>query len=614
MKFFKTICFGLLIISGLQSINAQNSNFQNKCGTGSPSRNWEAEFQKLVTQHTLNQTAGKPQQAYVIPVIVHIIHGGQPVGTYPNVSQAQTSQQIATLNNDLAGTGVYTANYPANAFAAWASTANVSPASLDANGRVAIANCNIQFCLATQDTNGNVLPEPGIDRINYNTMGWSNPASPSFSTLPTFYNLFDNIIKPQTIWDVTKYLNIWVSENNPYLGLAGYAAYPYLSTLNDLPLNDIGTATTDGIWCRAVNFGYMGHVVSHEAGHWLGVWHTWGDSLCGNDYCNDTPRAPAPTFGSPNYPYNVNGCTGSGNGVMFMNFMDYTDNEGIYMFTTDQANRMQTAMANSPYRKDLGTHNLCSVENVAAVSWFISANTICTGKTLNLSNESLGWPAPLSYTWSSSGGTFNPGPQAVSPGIQFSTPGIYTITLASSNGTVSVYTKTITVTSPSIYFSSTSQTICQGAVANFTVDGVNTYTWQPGNVMNSVVSFTPSSSQTYTCEALEVNNCRTSGVVEVVVSPCTGMDAWSENQLTLSIYPNPAKEILNLEINTNQIPKVTIWITDAIGRILHHENADVRSKDQLFPIDISSFDTGIYFIKVQSPDGLINSHKFVKKE
>lgn len=615
MKFLKKLNFLFLVIFSIQIVHAQNGNSSTHCGSKGPGQEWKSEFQKLVVQFTANKTSSRPAPAYVVPVVVHIIHSGQPVGTFPNVSQQMVNDQIVTLNNDFAGTGLSTSNYPANAFSTWASTANVSPASLDANGRVAIANCNIEFCLAKTDTNGNVLPEPGIQRYDFNAMGWPDPLSPPYFSLSTFSALFDTIIKPQTIWDPAKYLNIWVYPN--YFGLGGYAYYPALSTLNGLvPASEIATPTNDGIYCETFEFGSPYHIVSHEAGHWLGLIHTWGDTLCGNDYCNDTPTAPAPTSGSPVYPSNVNACGTSGNGVMFMNYMDYTNDNAKYMFTTDQANRMQTAMENSPYRKFLGTHNLCSVENVPVVSIFNSANIACTGKTLQLNNMSIGWPAPSSYSWSATGGTFYPGPQAISPSIEFPTAGIYTITLATSNGTTSVFTKTISVTSPTLYFSSTSQTICQGATAGFTVDGVSTYTWQPGNVMNYEVSFTPSASQTYTCVGLEINNCKTSGIVDVVVDPCTGIHAYEPYDLKFRIYPNPAKEILNLEINTNNnnnVSPLSLQITDAVGRIIFEEKTG-GTKDHHHAIDILNFDNGIYFIKVQSPDGLISSRKFVKRE
>lgn len=621
--------FGTLLFLGIGlSINAQN-NGENSCGTSIPSQQWEAQFQQLIEQHVSNKTANKSQQAYTIPVIIHVIHGGQNVGTYPNLAQAQLNSQIQVLNNDFAGTGFNTGNYPATAFATWAATNNISPNSLDANGRVAIANTGVQFCLAQIDPNGNVLAEPGIERKNYNNYGWGNPASPSLD-YTGFKNLMDGTIKPQTIWDVTRYLNIWVTDGNLNAtgGLLGYATFPPLSTLSGLGFAT-GTASDDGFWCYAQAFGsslvypsgtYMqgynrGRTCTHEIGHWVGLRHIWGDAQCATDYCADTPPARVSNSGSPSYPYNATGansCTGnSPNGQMFMNFMDYTNDPAKYMFTTDQANRIQTAMANSPYRKFLGTHNLCSVTNVGATALFNSSNAACTGVGLSLTNNSTGWPPP-SYTWAATGGTFSPNPQITSPIINFDSPGVYVVTLTSSNGTTSVYSKTITVTSPTLYLSSTSQTICQGNSALFYANGVDSYTWQPGNIESAIGTFSPSTSTTYTCFGTEINNCKTSSIVEVVVSPCVGLDSYLKTDFNLAVYPNPAKDILTIQLNTGTPSQFVVEITDAVGRIVRNETVDTVSGNLVHPIEISSFDTGIYFVKVHNVNGSSQTVKFVK--
>ena len=108
-----------------------------------------------------------------------------------------------------------------------------------------------------------------------------------------------------------------------------------------------------------------GRTLTHEVGHYLGLRHIWGDGACATDYCDDTPPAAAQNTGAPSsYPLNVGTCispTNSPDGEMFMNFMDYPWDPYKYMFTTDQTIRMQTAMMNSPFRNQLGNHNLCSV-------------------------------------------------------------------------------------------------------------------------------------------------------------------------------------------------------------------------------------------------------------
>jgi hypothetical protein len=362
-----------LLLFGI-TIYAQQEN--QSCGTSVPSEMWENEFQKLILEYKTNPKSQKQASTvYTIPIIFHVIHSGQPIGTFPNISQGQINSQITVLNQDFSGNGFNSSSYPSNAFVNWVNTQSLPSASIDSNGRVKIADVGIQFCLATKDTNGNLLPEPGINRINYLFLNLPNPSS--YSTQATMKAYLDNILKPQTVWDVTKYLNVWITDKNNALSYTGVSSVPPLSGLMGVPNNS--TDSTDGIWCFAKVIGsnnlfpsgiygsplVEGRTLTHEVGHYLGLRHIWGDGACATDYCDDTPPAAAQNTGTPtSYPLNAGSCSGPSNspdGEMFMNFMDYSRDPYKYMFTPDQTARMQTAMINSPFRNQLGNHNLCSV-------------------------------------------------------------------------------------------------------------------------------------------------------------------------------------------------------------------------------------------------------------
>jgi hypothetical protein len=149
-----------LLLFGI-TIYAQQEN--QSCGTSVPSEMWENEFQKLILEYKTNPKSQKQSSTvYTIPIIFHVIHSGQPIGTFPNISQGQINSQITVLNQDFSGNGFNSSNYPSNAFINWVNTQSLPSANTDSNGRVKIADVGIQFCLAAKDTSGNLLTEPGI--------------------------------------------------------------------------------------------------------------------------------------------------------------------------------------------------------------------------------------------------------------------------------------------------------------------------------------------------------------------------------------------------------------------------------------------------------------------
>ncbi|MCX8143036.1 MAG: M43 family zinc metalloprotease [Bacteroidia bacterium] len=454
----------------------QEQPIKRTCGTVAPPVEWEEQFQKLIEQYVKDHPEimnGRVYTNYTIPIVFHVVHGGQAIGTYPNLAQGQINSQVQVLNADYSGTGLNVGNYPSNAFVNYA--ASLPAANKDANGRVKIANTGIQFCLATKDPNGNTLAEPGIDRINYVSKGWSNPAS--FTSVSAFQSFIDGTVKPNTIWDPTRYFNVWVTDVSTSVGLLGYATFPAGTGLTGL--SGFGTATTDGVWIWAKACGSKniypsgtyaapydkGRTLTHEAGHWLGLRHIWGDGTCATDYCADTPPAQTSNNGCPTYPYHVGTCSGnSPDGEMFMNFMDYTDDACMYMFTVDQTTRMQTAMANGTYRSQLtaSSATLCGSSSPAANACFTMPSTGCINTAINLTNCSTGSPTPT-YTWTANpntGVTFNPNQNATNPSVTFANTGSYTITLTASNGTVSTSSHVISISS------CVTQTVCNDTITN----------------------------------------------------------------------------------------------------------------------------------------------------
>ena len=131
----------------------------------------------------------------------------------------------------------------------------------------------------------------------------------------------------------TTKLNLWCCTIGG--GILGYAQFPG------------GSSATDGVVIDSKYFGLsgsanypynLGRTATHEVGHWLNLRHIWGDATCGNDLVADTPTHDSANFGVPAYPHYS---TCSGTPVeMTMNYMDYTDDRGMYMFTLGQKSRI----------------------------------------------------------------------------------------------------------------------------------------------------------------------------------------------------------------------------------------------------------------------------------
>jgi hypothetical protein len=145
----------------------------------------------------------------------------------------------------------------------------------------------------------------------------------------------------------TTVLNMW--SCNMGGGILGYAQFPG------------GAAATDGVVIDNNAFGNtgpvtapynLGRTATHEVGHWMNLRHIWGDANCGSDIVSDTPTHNDANYGVPAYPHYS---TCSGTPVeMTMNYMDYTDDAGMYMFSNGQKSRMEAIFVSGGPRASFG--------------------------------------------------------------------------------------------------------------------------------------------------------------------------------------------------------------------------------------------------------------------
>ena len=264
------------------------------------------------------------EKLYQIPIVVHVLHFGEPLGEGNNLSKEKILRQIEIVNEDFrrkAGTRGFN-NHPEG------------------------ADSRIKFVLAKTDPQGN--PTNGIVRINTKTTPNPLPSNHSFD----FYAGF-------SYWDPALYLNVWsIPLGDLVDAFLGEATGPN----TDLPGGHLFTPgeplQSEGILINSAHFGEsdlnsehnLGRTLTHEIGHYLGLLHTWGEGDCiHNDFCKDTPPVSSPVTGCPHTPPIA--CDGSP--VMIENYMNYTYDRCMNMFTKDQIARMHYVLENSPYRSSL---------------------------------------------------------------------------------------------------------------------------------------------------------------------------------------------------------------------------------------------------------------------
>ncbi|MEO6731008.1 MAG: M43 family zinc metalloprotease [Ferruginibacter sp.] len=252
-----------------------------------------------------------------IPVVIHLLYKNAA----ENISDAQIKSQLDVLNKDFNMLNSDRANTP-QAFKGLAGDAK------------------IQFCLARVDTEGRSTS--GIDRKYTN------------QDLFTTDDEMKMVNKGGAAsWDSKRYLNIWVCRLSSRS--LGYATPPGAAADVDGIVMAYDVFGTTGTLRAPFN---KGRTATHEVAHWLGLIHIWGDASCGDDHVADTPPQQSYNFGCPTFP-KVSNCSKDNNGDMFMNFMDFSDDACMNMFTKGQVKRMRALFAQGNLRNSFLSSSAC---------------------------------------------------------------------------------------------------------------------------------------------------------------------------------------------------------------------------------------------------------------
>lgn len=585
---------------------------QNRCGSN---ERWEARQQQNPALSEKKQTiesqiqtwiTNKAQEgavvSYNIPVVFHVLYKNET----ENVSDEQILSQLAVLNEDFRRT-------------------NLDAINTESDFLSVATDCEINFCLAQRRPNN--TPTTGITRT---------------ATSITSFSLYDDRVFStseggEDIWDSNQYLNIYICDLTTVLGFSSFPG---------------GNNNTDGVVIDFENFGtigtaanpyHKGRTATHEVGHWLNLYHIWGDNNCGDDLVSDTPTQETENYGCPAHPQ----ITCDNEGDMFQNYMDYSNDACMNLFTIGQKDRMHATLnttrlellqskgCSAPY-EDAGIYTNIAPEvgGVVCGNEMVIETLLQNFSTENLNSVDIVFQldseSPQTYNWT---GNLTPGnSQNISIG---------TIGLSEGNHTLLIHTTTpdgtidINTANDTIFFNFTS---VNGQAYNITVVPDNygeEVSWEITDYSGMVIAAEDEltsneannaelcllSDSCYTfsiydeyddgicCdygngyfsinsqvfdgaygEEMSIDLCELSGLTEIITT----------NNL---VYPNPTEGMIWIETTENTIQNISVY--NYLGEVVK----SIRSYSSNQAVDLSSLQNGIYLLEMKNT----NNQSIVQK-
>jgi hypothetical protein len=562
------------------------------------------QFMRQMAQAITLQRVGSisyPDSIYTISVVVHIVHNnangtiGGPGNI--NISDEQIASQITILNQDYRRLN--------------ADTSVTRPMFKPVAG-----DPKFQFCLANKDPNGNFTT--GITRTYNSKSSYDVTGQDEF------------VLKKQSYWPNDQYLNIWVSAIESGFGtILGYTHYPVGSGLTGLT-SFSSPDSLDGVVVDYRAFGNTGtlynyykkgRTTTHEIGHFFGLFHIWGDAHCGDDYCADTPVDAQPN--QTTQCLDSSNCTGPYTTDQTENYLDYSPDACMNMFSKDQILRMRTAAIISPKRKALLKSPGCCGDGMpesASLPFFegFESNAfISNGWSINnpdllntwtrtipgaessssifIKNDSIYSKTPPGNVYydflSTPFLSFN---NATSPFIEFDlayakagNPKIDSLVISYSILCDTTWTSLLSLSGNQLLTTSTIQNMFVPVSTD----------WKHYKINLSTLANKRFVKLRFEDYSKGGNNLYLDNI-NIYSNP---------DHLKVSIYPNPSSSIVNIEVDLPSQEDVSIEVFDLLGRTLLKQTL-TNTNSFLGSIDVSTLPAGIYLVRI-----IANNQKIVKK-
>ncbi len=311
----------LILLSFFTLLFAINVDAQRNCGAMDhlehlqeldPKMDLRIEKIEKATRAFLEKDESQRMDGVItIPVVFHVVYNT----TAENISDARILDQLDALNADFRRTNP------------------------DADGTwPQAADSEFEFCLATTDPNG--AATTGINRVQTSVTAFGTNDNVKFSSSGGV-----------DAWNTSEYLNIWVCNIGG--GILGYAQFPGGPAATDGVVNLYSATGGPNVQGTAVPYN-LGRTLTHEVGHYLNLRHIWGDGGCGvDDFVTDTPTSDASNFGC------ATGHISCGSVDMVENYMDYSDDACMNLFTEGQKTRMRALFDAGGFRESLLTSMAC---------------------------------------------------------------------------------------------------------------------------------------------------------------------------------------------------------------------------------------------------------------